>query len=77
MYSFENIYLISIEKKKNIDSVEPNVKMQSLKKSSIQGNSDFNKVLQNLTKIVSKPLGFNKIYDQERYKKRGFTLKFH
>ena len=46
--------------------------MQTFKKSSIQGNNEFNKVLQNLTKIVSKPLGFNKIYDQERYKKRGF-----
>lgn len=50
--------------------------MQTFKKSSIQGNSEFNKVLQNLTKIVSKPLGFNKIYDQERYKKRGITKMF-
>lgn len=34
-------------------------------------NPEFSKVLENLTKYVSKPLGFNKIYNEEQIKKRG------
>ncbi len=34
-------------------------------------NPEISKVLENLTKYVSKPLGFNKIYNEEQIKKRG------
>ena len=37
---------------------------------------DFGRFLQTLTKYVSKPLGFNKIYqDEQQLKKRGMEIK--
>lgn len=34
-------------------------------------NPEFSRFLQTVTKYVSKPLGFNKIYNEEQLKKRG------
>ena len=39
-------------------------------------NPEFSKVLENLTKYVSKPLGFNKIYNEEQIKKRGKSFLY-
>ena len=40
-------------------------------------NPEFGRFLQNLTKYASKPLGFNKIYQDElQLKKRGYKTCF-